>query len=93
MGLKDAGHGGTDNGASGNGIVEKDLTLQISKYMYDKFDELGVPVSITRTTDETLTPTERVERILAPYGNNSDVIVISNHINAGGGESHCVTNV
>jgi N-acetylmuramoyl-L-alanine amidase len=93
LGLKDAGHGGTDNGASGNGIVEKDLTLQISKYMYDKFDELGVPVSITRTTDETLTPTERVERILAPYGNNSDVIVISNHINAGGGESHCVTNV
>ena len=61
--------------------------------MYDKFDELGVPVSITRTTDETLTPTERVERILAPYGNNSDVIVISNHINAGGGESHCVANM
>ncbi len=54
--------------------------------MYDKFDELGIPVSITRTTDETLTPTERVERILAPYGNNSDVIVISNHINAGGGD-------
>lgn len=81
----DPGHGGTDGGASGNGIVEKDLTLQISKYMYDKFDELGIPVSITRTTDETLTPTERVERILAPYGNNSDVIVISNHINAGGG--------
>lgn len=59
--------------------------------MYDKFDELGIPVSITRTTDETLTPTERVERILAPYGNNSDVIVISNHINAGGGDARCVT--
>ncbi len=82
----DPGHGGTDGGASGNGIIEKDLTLQISKYMYDKFDQLGVPVSITRTTDETLTPTERVERILAPYGNESDVIVISNHINAGGGD-------
>ena len=82
----DPGHGGTDPGASGNGIVEKNLTLDISKYMYDKFDELGIPVSITRTTDETLTPTERVERILAPYGNNSDVIVISNHINAGGGD-------
>ena len=82
----DPGHGGTDGGASGNGIVEKDLTLEISKYMYDKFDELGVPVSITRTTDETLSPTERVERILAPYGNESDVIVISNHINAGGGD-------
>ncbi len=82
----DPGHGGTDGGASGNGIIEKDLTLEISKYMYDKFDELGIPVSITRTTDETLNPTERVERILAPYGNESDVIVISNHINAGGGD-------
>lgn len=89
----DPGHGGTDGGASGNGIVEKDLTLKISEYMYDKFDKLGVPVSITRTTDETLSPTERVERILASYGNESDVIVISNHINAGGGDSHCVTNV
>ena len=25
----DAGHGGTDGGASGNGIIEKDLTLDI----------------------------------------------------------------
>ena len=82
----DPGHGGSDGGASENGIVEKDLTLEISKYMYDEFEKLGVPVSITRTTDETVSPTERVERILAPYGNNSDVIVISNHINAGGGD-------
>ena len=61
--------------------------------MYDKFRELGIPVTLTRTGDETLDPTERVERILNAYGNNSDVIVISNHINAGGGDSHCVTNV
>lgn len=93
MGITGASHGGSDGGASGNGIVEKDLTLEISKYMYDEFEKLGVPVSITRTTDETVSPTERVERILAPYGNNSDVIVISNHINAGGGDGHCVTNV
>ena len=52
--------------------------------MYDKLRDLGFDVAITRTTDETINPTERVERILAPYGNGSDVIVISNHINAGG---------
>lgn len=82
----DPGHGGSDAGASGNGIIEKDLTLKISQYMYDRFKELGIPVTMTRTTDETVTPTERVDRILGAYGNNSDVIVISNHINAGGGD-------
>ena len=89
----DAGHGGEDQGASGNGIIEKDLTLKISQYMYDKFKSLGLPVTMTRTTDETVSPTERVNRILNAYGNNPNVIVISNHINAGGGESQCVTNM
>lgn len=87
----DPGHGGEDPGASGNGIIEKNLTLDISKYMYDRFKELGIPVYITRTTDETISPTERVKRILNAYGNNKNVIVVSNHINAGGGDGHCVT--
>lgn len=78
------GHGGDDPGASGNGIIEKNLTLSISQYMYDLFKDLGIDVKMTRTTDETVSPTERVNRILEAYGNNSDVIVISNHINAGG---------
>lgn len=82
----DAGHGGDDPGASANGIVEKDLTLKISQYMYDLFREKGIPVTMTRTTDETLTPDERVDRILSAYGNNKNVIVVSNHINAGGGD-------
>ena len=86
-------HGGDDPGATGNGIVEKDLTLEISKYMYDRLKSLGIPVYITRTTDETLSPTDRVNRILNAFGNDKDVIVVSNHINAGGGDGHCVTNV
>ena len=82
----DAGHGGDDPGSSGNGIIEKELTLKISQYMYDRLKELGIPVTMTRTTDETLNPIDRVNRILDAYGNNSNVIVVSNHINAGGGE-------
>ena len=81
----DSGHGGSDYGASGNGINEKDYTLMISKYMKDRFDELGIPSKMTRSTDETLTPSERVNRILNAYGNNPNVLVISNHLNAGGG--------
>ncbi|MDD4283205.1 MAG: N-acetylmuramoyl-L-alanine amidase, partial [Bacilli bacterium] len=56
----DAGHGGDDPGATGNGIVEKDLNLSISQYMANRFEELGIPFEMTRTTDETLSPTERV---------------------------------
>jgi LysM repeat protein len=41
---------------------------------------------MTRTDDSTLDPTDRVEKILGFYGNGSDVIVLSNHINAGGGD-------
>ena len=89
----DAGHGGDDPGSSGNGIIEKELTLKISQYMYDRLKKLGIPVTMTRTTDETLNPTDRVNRILDAYGNNSNVIVVSNHINAGGGNNHCVTNM
>ncbi len=89
----DAGHGGSDPGASGNGIIEKDLTLKISKYMYDRFKELGVPVSITRDSDISLSPKERVQKIQSFYGKGEDVIVISNHINAGGADGQSVTNI
>ena len=80
----DPGHGGDDPGATGNNKYEKDYTLKISKYMYDRLKELGVPVILTRDTDETLTPTNRVNKILSAYGNDPNVIVISNHLNAGG---------
>ena len=82
----DPGHGGSDPGAVGNGIKEKDYALLISKYMYDRFKSLGVPVSITRTTDTTLSPKNRIKKIKSFYGNGKDVIVVSNHLNAGSGD-------
>ena len=81
----DAGHGGTDPGAvSSSGVREKDLTLMIAQYMYEEFQRRGVPVTLIRNTDETISPTERVNRVLAAYGDNPNVVVISNHINAAG---------
>lgn len=82
----DAGHGGNDSGAVGNGIIEKDLNLKISKYIYDRLRKIGADVYITRDSDETLTPTERVNRVKNAFGDSKDVVVISNHINAGGGD-------
>lgn len=80
----DAGHGGSDPGAVNGNIYEKDFTLEVSKYIYDRLNQLGVPVYITRETDESLDRNERVRRILNAFGNNEDVVVLSNHINAGG---------
>ena len=89
----DAGHGGDDPGAINGNIKEKDFNLKVANYIYDRFKELGVPVTITRDTDRTLDRNERVSRILNAYGNDPNVIVLSNHINSGGGESQCVTNM
>lgn len=87
----DAGHGGSDPGASGNGIVEKEYALKIADYLNKRFNELGVNTTLIRSMDETVTPNERVNRILNAYGNSPDVLVISNHLNAGGGDSQSVT--
>ena len=85
MVIIDAGHGGSDPGASSKDIVEKDYTLKISNYMYDRFNELGIPTFISRTEDITLNPSDRINKI-KPNITSSDDIVISNHLNAGGGD-------
>jgi len=82
----DPGHGGVDSGARGSDTLEKDYNLLISRYMYDRFRELGIPVYITRDSDVTLNPTDRVNKVLSFFGNNPNVVVISNHVNAGGGD-------
>lgn len=82
----DAVHGGNDPGASGNGIIEKEYTLKISQYIYDRLKEFGLDVKMARTIDETLSSIERVNRVLNAFGNISDVIVHSNRINEDGGE-------
>ncbi len=82
----DPGHGGSDPGTSKNGIVEKDLTLKISEYMKKRFDDLGIQARLTRTTDETLDANARPKKAQSFFGAGNDVILISNHINAGGGD-------
>lgn len=82
----DSGHGGEDPGTIANGITEKDYTLKISEYIHNRLDEMGVPNAMTRTSDATLTPSERPKKVQSFYGNGSDVIVVSNHINAGSGD-------
>ena len=81
----DPGHGGSDPGAVNGKVYEKDINLKISKLIYDKLKSRGIPVYLTRSTDQTLSPSERVKKIRNAFGTSSDVITISNHMNAGGG--------
>ncbi len=47
----DAGHGGTDPGASGNNLVEKDLTLKMLLAAKALFDNSDIKCYVTRDSD------------------------------------------
>lgn len=81
----DAAAGGTNNGATGNGLIEKDYTLLISKYINDRLNSLGIENFLVRSGDETLSDNQRVNIIKNKYGTGNNVIVISNRLNAGSG--------
>ena len=82
-----------DSGAIGENAYEKDYNLLISQYMYNRLKELGIPVYITRDSDETITPANRTKEILEAFGNDPNVVVISNHLNAGGANGKNVGKV
>lgn len=53
--ILDAGHGGEDGGASGkNGVLEKDLNLDLTKRICDLLDSAGINTVMTRTDDRLL---------------------------------------
>lgn len=47
----DPGHGGKDSGAVGNGFMEKEIVLQISKQLSEKLRAMGYTVYMTRSND------------------------------------------
>jgi N-acetylmuramoyl-L-alanine amidase len=59
----DAGHGGKDNGASGNGLNEKNVVLDLAKRVETKLKAYSnVQVLQTRTTDVFLELSERTTK-------------------------------
>src|SRR5262249_8768477 len=55
----DAGHGGHDPGAHGNGINEAELTLDVALRLQKLLDKAGVDVVMTRDTDVFIPLEER----------------------------------
>jgi N-acetylmuramoyl-L-alanine amidase len=57
----DPGHGGSNPGAQGAGGREKQLTLTLANLVAARLRQHGIAVTLTRTTDRTLTLRQRVE--------------------------------
>src|SRR5690625_2267880 len=79
----DAGHGGSDPGAVGSGLKEKDITLSVALALREILTRRyrGHTLKLSRYTDQTLSLKQRTDlanRWEADY-------LISIHINAGGG--------
>lgn len=81
----DAGHGGSDGGTCHNGVKESDLNLQYALALAEELRARGLDVTLTRTDDTTIDIASRKALMNSPYQGNPNVIVISNHMNAGGG--------
>jgi N-acetylmuramoyl-L-alanine amidase len=73
----DPAHGGTDSGARGeNGIVEKDLVLQIARTVRGELERQGYHVAMTRDDDSNPSYDDRA----AVANARRDAIFISLHI-------------
>ena len=77
-----AGHGGTDPGAVGYGLKEKDINLNVLKACRDELKAHGVKVICSREKDENDPVGQEVKEANASKAD----IAISFHINAGGGD-------
>ena len=75
----DPGHGGKDNGATGFGQKEKDITLRLGRKLADRLTKrLGLTVFLTRSDDRFLTLSRRTRIALEKKAD----LFISLHVNA-----------
>lgn len=74
----DAGHGGKDGGAQGNGFSEKNIVLKVAKKVGQKLQKSGYKIYYTRTTDKFI---QLRSRTALANKKNADLFV-SIHANA-----------
>lgn len=76
------GHGGSDPGAVGNGLKEKNLTLAIALACQDELARYGVLTKMSRKKDET----DSVANKVSECNQFAPDLALDIHINAGGGD-------
>jgi N-acetylmuramoyl-L-alanine amidase len=74
----DPGHGGKDSGAVGNGFMEKEIVLEISKQLSEKLRAQGYTVYMTRSSDVFIELKDRTK-----FANDKEAdLFISVHANS-----------
>ncbi|MFS0785735.1 N-acetylmuramoyl-L-alanine amidase [Shouchella sp. 1P09AA] len=75
--MLDPGHGAHDSGAAANGLMEKDVVLDIAHKTKKRLEELGYVVNMTRETDVFLSLEERVA-VTSAWGADQFVSIHAN---------------
>ncbi len=84
----DPGHGGGDTGAVAQGVVEKDLNLDVGQRVAQALAARGVKVLLTREDDHFITLEDRVRIANAQAG----AVFVSIHFNDASGDGRVATN-
>lgn len=87
----DPGHGGRDNGASANDLVEKTINLRIAQYCKAELERHnGITVYMTRNSDTSLTngnAAQELEARVAFAKSKGATLYVSIHMNSASSES------
>jgi len=78
--IVDAGHGGHDGGAVANGVIEKNLALDLAQRLKRELEAAGLRVYMTRTGDQFL----ELEKRAAIAGQHRAAAFVSVHLNTEG---------
>lgn len=87
----DAGHGGSDTGATRSGVMEKDINLAVALELKEDLEALGATVITTRDSDTTVSLDDRVAT-LENAKPQADIFV-SVHTNATRAKSSSVDGI
>ena len=69
----DPGHGGVDAGCNKDGVLEKDINLEVAMLLADKLEAMGINTILTREDDDSLPSLE--ERVKLAEDQDADMLI------------------
>lgn len=69
----DPGHGGVDVGCNKDGVLEKDINLEVALLLADKLEAMGINTVLTREDDQSLPTLE--ERVKLAEDQGADMLI------------------